>query len=75
MGNIVIRIEGSFTNAPQSRAFSAAIGGHAQAVTSAIRWLAGRVMQQAIQNDHDCQRDGHYPTVGFGVAEETDNEP
>ena len=68
MGNILIRMEGSFTNAPESRTFSAAKSGHAQAVADAIRWLAGHVMQAAIQNDHDCQRDGHYPELGFGVS-------
>ena len=67
MGVLKISVyqEGSFRPLA-SNEFSAMDGGHAQAVTEAIEWLAGDVMSNAIKRDHKLHEDGARPEIGFG---------
>jgi hypothetical protein len=65
MGQITVGLRGSFGNA-RIKTFSAMSGGHAHAVGEAIRYLAEVELPLAIKNDHECQRDGVEPELGFG---------
>jgi len=65
MGQIVITVEGSFKPF-RRQTFSAMDSGHAEAVASAIEWLAGSVLLMAIELDHELHEDGKRPRVGFG---------
>ena len=68
MGTIIIEIHGSFT--PHNRRqFSALHGGHAEAVAEAIEWLAREILPKAIEQDHQLQRSGANPRLGFGKKE------
>ena len=67
--NIKISQEGSFKPLYQ-QSFSAMRGGHAQAITEAIEWLAGDVMSSAIKLDHELQSQGAKPEIGFGMRKE-----
>lgn len=66
MGMLVINLSGSFGS--KSMSFSAMDGGHAEAVSKAIAWLASGPMQEAIINDHRCHEDGMEPREGFAHA-------
>lgn len=65
MGQIVITLRGSFGE-PRTATFSAMDGGHAAAVAEAITYLASDEMPKAVQNDHECHRDGIQPREGYG---------
>lgn len=65
MGMIRIQVLGSF-NPNTEKKFSAMSKGHAQAVADAIKYLSEEVLPNAISNDHECHRDGEFPTDGFG---------
>lgn len=64
MGMIVLNISGSFGS--RSANFSAMTGGHAQAVSEAIKYLAETELPKAIKNDHECHKDGIEPSEGYG---------
>ena len=68
MGMITIELSGSF-KPYQVQRFSAQERGHAAAVSAAIEFLAGNVLPTAIKNDSECQKDGVFPTKGFGGKE------
>ena len=59
MGLITVQIRGSFGNKPDAT-FLAVDGGHALAITRAIRCLAEE-LPKAIQLDHQLARDGQKP--------------
>ena len=67
MGMLIVSIrqEGSFRPLAENT-FTAMNGGHAQAITEAIEWLAGDVMSNAIKQDHALHDEGASPAVGFG---------
>ena len=65
MGTINISVQGSFRK-PTTRLFSAMHGGHAMAVSEAIKFLSSELLPDAIEQDHDLHEDGVKPEVGFG---------
>lgn len=68
MGMIKIDVTGSFKR--ESRDFSAMTHGHAHAVAEAIKFLAEKVLPEAIANDHECHDDGLKPSRGFRKKDE-----
>ena len=74
MGTINLTLAGSF-GAHRLMSFSAMVGGHAKAVADAIKYLAEVELPAAIKNDHECQRDGIEPTLGFGSLGKLDGLP
>lgn len=68
MGQITIKIEGSFAGKNEEKKFSAEQGGHAYALTRAIGYLFAR-MSPSIRADHENHEAGKYPTTPFGRKE------
>lgn len=68
MGVLRIEAMGSFDNALVS--FSAEDGGHADAISQAIEWLAGTALPSAIEKDHALAGDGQKPKKPFGRGRE-----
>lgn len=68
MGNINIQTNGSF-RPHMANSFTALHGGHADAVASAIEWLAESVLPAAIAWDHELHTQGEKPSDGFGQPE------
>lgn len=66
MGMVTVILEGSFGPA-RRHSFSAMKGGHAHAVSEAIKYLVEEEMPKAIINDHKCHKDGIEPSDGFGT--------
>ncbi|KKL13540.1 hypothetical protein LCGC14_2524740 [marine sediment metagenome] len=60
MGMIKIETEGSFGH--RKFAFSAQIGGHAQAVGEAILYLSKVILPEAIVKDHELHDNGVKPS-------------
>jgi hypothetical protein len=65
MGRIVIKIEGSFSQKTPHQEFTAIEHGHADAVTRAIEWLAGKVLPSATAQDHRQAEQGDKPRGGW----------
>ena len=72
MGIVTIRVSGSF-KPTKERHFTAQNGGHAKAVAQAIRFLSGEILPRAIEQDHQLQDEGQYPTDKFGLGVEIEN--
>lgn len=72
MGYVRIELGGSFVEFVPSTSrggiFDAEALGHAEALTSAIRWLNEK-MPTAIAHDHQLAAQGHRPRLGFGVED------
>ena len=64
MGVLRIELSGSFDKA--ERTFSAEDGGHADAISQAIEWLAATALPRAIEQDHALASDGVKPKKPFG---------
>ena len=64
MGVIRIETQGSFGDQLQS--FSAENGGHADAVSQAIEYLAKKLLPDSIAKDHALAADGVKPKKSFG---------
>jgi len=64
MGEITIKIVGSFTNKHES-VTSANEGGHAMAINRAIMHLLAE-MPAAIRKDHKLHDEGKHPDTDFG---------
>jgi len=67
IGNIVIKVEGSF-NPNGEQSFSARTEGHAQAVADAIEYLYAKVLPAAIRRDRQLHDEGAKPEVGLGIG-------
>ncbi len=65
MGTIIIQVYGSFKTHRHGQ-FSALHGGHAEAVAEAIEWLAKEILPEAIEQDHQLQKEGALPKEGVG---------
>jgi len=65
MGVIIIKVQGSFMDT-YTASFTAMHGGHAQAVAEAIEFLSGKLLSNAIKQDHMLHEQGDKPIIGFG---------
>ena len=64
MGIVVVRIQGSF-GFKEDRLFSAEQGGHATAISRAIKLLSDR-LPEAIALDHKLHSEGVTPKLSWG---------
>lgn len=65
MGMIEISFAGSFGHY-RKKQFTAMTGGHANAISEVIKYLAEEELPKAIKNDHECHKDGIEPSEGYG---------
>lgn len=68
MGLINIEFKGSFPShlKHEPQEFCAEMGGHADAVSQAIEYLAAKALPAAIVLDHDLAASGENPMRAFG---------
>ncbi len=67
MGSIYIRFDGTFPlTIGKPRTFSAEDGGHAEAVSQAIAFLASVALPKSIELDHLLSEKGEKPKKPFG---------
>ncbi len=64
MGTLKIELSGSFGQ--YYKVFSAEDGGHADAISQAIEWLAATALPRAIEKDHALDAEGQKPKKPYG---------